>query len=136
VQTALRICRAAHGAAGAARHPRLAQLCSGDSEAHPSAAIALIARLEPKPGRRFVDVERNIVVPDVIVVRIGKAAAQPKFRVQLNPDVMPRLRVHDIYASALQGHKGEAGTRRCSSACRRRAGSSRTSSSALTPSCA
>ena len=29
--------------------------------------LALIARLEPKPGRRFADVERNVVVPDVIV---------------------------------------------------------------------
>jgi RNA polymerase sigma-54 factor len=31
------------------------------------AALALIARLEPKPGRRFADVERNVIVPDVIV---------------------------------------------------------------------
>ena len=34
--------------------------------------MQLIARLEPKPGRRFVDVERNIVVPDVIVTKIGR----------------------------------------------------------------
>ena len=84
---------------------RLVQ-ATGDSEADVKAAIALITRLEPKPGRRFVDVERNIVVPDVIVTRIGRAS-QPKFRVQLNSDVMPRLRVHDIYAGALKAHKGE-----------------------------
>ena len=67
-------------------------------------AIALIARLEPKPGRRFVDVERQIVVPDVIVTRAGvDRDGLPKFRVQLNSDVMPRLRVHDIYAGALKG---------------------------------
>ena len=70
------------------------------------AAIHLIGRLEPKPGRRFVDVERNVVVPDVIVTRSGQGT-QVKLRVQLNPDVMPRLRVHDIYAGALRGHKGE-----------------------------
>src|SRR3990167_5267880 len=70
-------------------------------------AIALIARLEPKPGRRFVDVERNIVVPDVIVLQTSKpGSANPKFRVQLNPDVMPRLRVHDIYANVLRNHRG------------------------------
>jgi len=71
-------------------------------------AIALIARLEPKPGRRFIDVERNIVVPDVLVVQVGKTAAgvQPKFQVRLNPDVMPRLRVHDIYANVLRNHRG------------------------------
>ncbi|MEO5738342.1 MAG: RNA polymerase factor sigma-54 [Variovorax sp.] len=69
-------------------------------------AMQLIARLEPKPGRRFVDVERNVVVPDVIVTRTGRGASL-KFRVMLNPDVMPRLRVHDIYAGALKAHKGE-----------------------------
>jgi RNA polymerase sigma-54 factor len=69
----------------------------------------LIARLEPKPGRRFVDVERQLVVPDVIVTRNGAdRQGQPVFRVQLNSDVMPRLRVHDIYAGALKGAgKGE-----------------------------
>ncbi|WP_295548750.1 RNA polymerase factor sigma-54 [uncultured Pseudacidovorax sp.] len=69
-------------------------------------ASQLIARLEPKPGRRFVDVERHVIVPDVIVTRSGRGS-NIKFRVQLNPDVMPRLRVHDIYAGALKSHKGE-----------------------------
>jgi RNA polymerase sigma-54 factor len=84
---------------------RLMQVC-GENEAAIKAAMTLIARLEPKPGRRFVDVERNIVVPDVIVVKTGRGA-NVRFRVQLNPDVMPRLKVHDIYASALRGNKGE-----------------------------
>jgi RNA polymerase sigma-54 factor len=76
-------------------------------------AIAMIARLEPKPGRRFVDLERQVVVPDVLVTRSGEdKTGQPKFRVVLNPDVMPRLKVNDIYASALkfsgknEGHLG------------------------------
>jgi hypothetical protein len=35
-------------------------------------------------------------------------AAGSPVSVQLNPDVMPRLRVHDIYANALrEQHKGE-----------------------------
>ena len=84
-----------------------------DSEATIKLSIALIARLEPKPGRRFIDVERNAVVPDVLVTRVGTdRQGNPKFRVALNPDVMPRLRVHDIYANALksagkgEGHQG------------------------------
>jgi RNA polymerase sigma-54 factor len=85
---------------------RLIQLC-GDSDAQVRAAIALITRLEPKPGRRFVDLERNIVIPDVLVTRVGRGGGQVRFRVQLNPDVMPRLRVHDVYAGALKAHKGE-----------------------------
>jgi len=84
---------------------RLAQLC-GEPEPRVRAAMTLITRLEPKPGRRFVDVERNIVVPDVLVVKVGRGA-QSRFRAQLNADVMPRLRVHDIYANALKAHKGE-----------------------------
>jgi RNA polymerase sigma-54 factor len=84
---------------------RLAQLC-GEAESVIRQAVAVINRLEPKPGRRFVDVERNVVVPDVIVVKTGRGAST-RFRVQLNADVMPRLRVHDVYASALKSHKGE-----------------------------
>src|SRR5690606_2261505 len=84
---------------------RLAALTRG-SEDEVRQAMQLIARLEPKPGRRFVDVERNVIVPDVIVTRSGRGANM-KLRVQLNPDVMPRLRVHDIYAGALKAHKGE-----------------------------
>jgi len=68
--------------------------------------MALIARLEPRPGRRFADVDRNIIVPDVIVKKTGRGGQQ-NFSVQLNPDVMPRLRVHDIYAGALRGGRGE-----------------------------
>ena len=45
-------------------------------------------------------------MPDVLVTKVGRGA-QARFRVQLNPDVMPRLRVHDIYAGALKSHKGE-----------------------------
>ncbi len=83
---------------------RLVQLL-GESDGVIRSALALITRLEPKPGRRFVDVERNLILPDVIVTRLGGAGA-PKFRVQLNADVMPRLRVHDIYANALRQHRG------------------------------
>ena len=66
-------------------------------------ALTLITRLEPKPGRRFADVQRNIVIPDVLV-----SATEQGFLVRLNPEVMPRLRVQEVYASALRGHKGEA----------------------------
>ena len=80
---------------------------TGLADAQVRAALQFIARLEPKPGRPFVHAEQNIIVPDVIVTPLRKGG-QPDFRVQLNPDVMPRLRVHDIYANALRGHKGDA----------------------------
>jgi len=100
---ALRICQQPTELLARRDVKKLAQL-SGGTEALTREALALIARLEPKPGRRFVDVERNVVVPDVLVSRSG-SGAQTRFRVQLNPDVMPRLRVHDIYANALKGHR-------------------------------
>jgi RNA polymerase sigma-54 factor len=103
--TALRICAQSIELLARRDIKRLCQLC-GDSDAQVRAAIGLITRLEPKPGRRFVDVERNIVVPDVLVTKAGRGSPA-RFRVQLNPDVMPRLRVHDIYAGALKAHKGE-----------------------------
>jgi len=79
---------------------RLCSLCALDDETV-RAAMALIARLEPKPGRQFVDLERNLVVPDVIVTRAGRG-----FKVILNPEVMPRLRVHDVYANAMRQNRG------------------------------
>ena len=103
IATALRIC-ARHDAVEllARRDSRkLAQLV-GESEDAVRAAMTLIGRLDPKPGRRFADVERQIVVPDVIVSAVG-TAERPRFRVALNPDVVPRLRVHEQYASALRG---------------------------------
>jgi RNA polymerase sigma-54 factor len=51
-----------------------------------------------------VNVERNVVVPDVLVIKAGRG-----FKVSLNGEVMPKLRVHDIYANALKQHKGQGG---------------------------
>ena len=79
----------------------------GQGESAVRAALAVIAQLEPKPGRRFADVERLVIVPDVIVSAGG--GAHPRLHVQLNPDVMPRLRVHEAYAHALRGGKDGAG---------------------------
>jgi RNA polymerase sigma-54 factor len=103
--SALRICEQPMELLARRDVKRLAQLC-GCTEAQVKAGIALILRLEPKPGRRFANVERNIVIPDVIVTKAGRGS-QVRFRVQLNPDVMPRLRVHDVYATALRAHRGE-----------------------------
>ncbi|HMA09142.1 MAG TPA: RNA polymerase factor sigma-54 [Ramlibacter sp.] len=103
--TALQICAQPMELLARRDVKRLAQLC-GEPEAGIKAAIALVLRLEPKPGRRFVSVERNIVVPDVLVTKVGRGP-QARFRVQLNAEVMPRLRVHDVYAGAIRAHRGE-----------------------------
>ena len=103
VKVALRVCAQPMDLLARRDIKRLMPLC-GATDAGLREAIALIGHLEPKPGRRFVDVERNIVVPDVLVLKVGKGT-HTRFQVRLNPDVMPRLRVHDIYANALKQHK-------------------------------
>ena len=67
-------------------------------------AQALIVSLEPKPGRPFARAEANIVVPDVIVQKSGRG-----WKVTLNPDVMPRLRINDLYANAIRAQRGAGG---------------------------
>jgi RNA polymerase sigma-54 factor len=83
-------------------------LAVNDTEVQVKLAMALIARLEPKPGRRFIDVERNVIIPDVLILPHGTdKQGLPQFRAMLNPEVMPRLKVNDIYANALKGGKGD-----------------------------
>jgi len=65
---------------------------------------ALIVGLEPKPGRQFSRAEANIVVPDVIVQKAGRG-----WKVMLNPDVMPKLRINDLYANAIRQQRGPRG---------------------------
>ena len=64
-------------------------------------AQALITHLEPKPGRRFVRDQAQAVVPDVIVLKSGRS-----FRVMINPDVAPKLRINELYARALRQTRG------------------------------
>jgi RNA polymerase sigma-54 factor len=66
-------------------------------------AQQLIQRLEPKPGRCFARAEANIIVPDVIVLKAGRG-----WKVVLNPDVMPKLCINNLYAQALRQGRGEA----------------------------
>jgi RNA polymerase sigma-54 factor len=67
-------------------------------------AQALIVSTEPKPGRPFARAEANIIVPDVIVQKSGR-----NWKVVLNPDVMPKLRINDLYAQAIRHNRGAAG---------------------------
>lgn len=80
----------------------LAQRCAAPPE-QVAQALRWIARLEPQPARRFVPVAHATLVPDVLV-----QAGRQGLRVQLNPDVLPRLNVHALYAQALRQQRGHA----------------------------
>ena len=75
---------------------RLARALHAD-EAALRAAQQIIARLDPRPGARFAEQAAQSVVPDVIAQRVGK-----RWRAALNPDVLPKLRIHSLYAELLR----------------------------------
>ena len=66
-------------------------------------ARALIVTLEPKPSRQFSRAEAHIIIPDVIVQKSGRG-----WKVVLNPEVMPKLRINDLYANAIRQHRGSS----------------------------
>lgn len=78
---------------------KIAQLIEMD-EATVRAAQGLIVTLEPKPGRPFARAEEQIIIPDVIVMKVAR-----QWRAVLNPDVMPKLRVNDLYAQAIKSQR-------------------------------
>jgi RNA polymerase sigma-54 factor len=88
----------------ARRDMRRLMAVTGADEDTVRQAQALIVACEPKPGRPFADAERNVVVPDVVVRRSGRGLV-----VTLNPEVMPRLRINDVYAQAVRGQRQGAG---------------------------
>jgi RNA polymerase sigma-54 factor len=67
-------------------------------------ARQLIVRCEPKPGRAFESPQSVAVVPDVFVQRSSRG-----WKVHLNPDVMPRLRINDAFAQAIRGQRNGSG---------------------------
>jgi RNA polymerase sigma-54 factor len=78
---------------------KIAQLIEMD-EATVRIAQGLIVALEPKPGRPFARAEEQIIIPDVIVMKVAR-----QWRAVLNPDVMPKLRVNDLYAQAIKSQR-------------------------------
>ena len=104
---ALAVCAQPQALDVLARHDakKLAQL-TGLDVPRAQAAMECIARLDPHPGRAFGEVRQHFVVPEVIVSLRGEGAAR-RLLVQLNPDVVPQLRVQEMYARALRGGRGE-----------------------------
>ena len=103
-QVAILICQH-HLELLARRDTKKLMAATGADEAMLKEAQAVIVVLEPKPGRAFSRAEANIIVPDVIVQKSGRG-----WRVVLNPDVMPKLRINDLYAQALRSSRSPHGT--------------------------
>lgn len=65
-------------------------------------AQAVIRQCKPKPGLAFSEGKSDYVVPDVVVKKIGD-----EWQVMLNRDVMPRLRVNQLYANLMKQQRGD-----------------------------
>ncbi|MDX1756727.1 MAG: RNA polymerase factor sigma-54 [Marinobacter sp.] len=59
--------------------------------------LALITQLNPRPGSSIDQAEPDYVIPDVIVRKHNG-----RWRVELNPEIAPRIRVNASYASLIR----------------------------------
>ena len=84
---------AARDVASLARH-------LGEPPARVEAVCDRIRRLDPRPGWRVGSSYVPYVVPDVIVRKV-----RGKWTVQLNPAVVPKVRLNQVYAKLFQRHR-------------------------------
>ncbi len=59
--------------------------------------VHLIQSLNPRPGSAFSDMEPEYIIPDVFVTR-----HRNQWRVELNTEAMPRLRINSYYAGMIK----------------------------------
>ncbi len=59
--------------------------------------IRIIQSLNPRPGAQITNKEPEYIVPDVIVKKL-----KGRWRVELNPDTLPKLRINSQYASLIR----------------------------------
>ena len=60
-------------------------------------AVSLLKTLKAHPGKAFEDQDLDYQIPDVVVSK-----KQDHWQVQLNPDVVPKLRINSFYANMIK----------------------------------
>ena len=75
----------------------------GESPARVEAVCDRIRRLDPRPGWRIGSSQVPYVVPDVIVKKV-----RGQWTVQLNPAIVPKVRLNQVYAKLFQRHRTPA----------------------------
>jgi len=84
--------------------PRLAQRLH-TTQAHIEAVCHRIRRLDPRPGWRFDSTHTQYVTPDVVVKKV-----RGQWTATLNPAVVPRVRINQVYAELFQRHRASQHT--------------------------
>ena len=69
----------------------------GVSQPELASIVELIRTLDPKPGTQVQSSSSEYVIPDVYVARVNG-----KWRVELNPDIAPKLRVNPFYSGLIK----------------------------------
>jgi RNA polymerase sigma-54 factor len=69
----------------------------GVTERQLDEVVALIRTLNPKPGARIQELDSEYIIPDVYVVKQNGI-----WRVNLNPDIAPKLRINPFYSSMIK----------------------------------
>lgn len=75
----------------------------GEPVARIEAVCDRIRRLDPRPGWRIGSSQVPYVVPDVIVKKV-----RGQWAVQLNPAIVPKVRLNQVYAKLFQRHRTPA----------------------------
>ena len=79
--------------------PSLAQLLDV-SVAEAEAVCLKLRRFDPRPGWRYETTQAAYIVPDVLTTKV-----RGQWRVQLNPAVIPKVRMNQVYAELFQRHR-------------------------------
>jgi len=76
------------------------------SESQLQGALKLIQSLTPHPGETISKNDPNYIIPDVIVTNV-----KGRWKVELNPEAMPKLRVNQTYANLIPNNKSAQDTK-------------------------
>ncbi len=68
-------------------------------------AHLLIKSLEPFPGAAYGKGEADYVVPDILVRKMASG-----WTAELNPEIVPKLRINHLYTNILRNNRGDPGS--------------------------
>jgi len=73
------------------------------SEIDLQSAVSLLKSLNPRPGNKISDQQAEYVIPDVFIRK-----EKDQWKVELNPDVTPKLSINSLYAHLAQGNNRDS----------------------------
>ncbi|MFB3926570.1 MAG: RNA polymerase factor sigma-54 [Syntrophales bacterium] len=71
-------------------------------------AVLIISNMDPKPGRIYNEEKDQYIIPDVFVFKMGD-----DYKIIINEDGMPRLRISNFYKEILGGINGSTENENC-----------------------